>query len=70
MLRKVMNQKGEFGIGAVMSIAVALIVAAFVLVPGMQTFAQSVLTSMNNWWSNFSGNLFLESSSALWQLGI
>lgn len=48
---KLDNSRGEFGIGSILSIAVALIVSAFVLVPGMRFFAQSIIDGMDDWWT-------------------
>lgn len=42
---------GEFGVGSILSIAVALIVSAFVLVPGMKGFADTVIKAMGTWWT-------------------
>lgn len=52
LLRRINNKKGELGIGTIIGVALAIIIAGFVLIPGMRTFAQSVMTSMNNWWLN------------------
>lgn len=51
-MQKLKEKKGELGIGTIISIAVAIIVAGFVLIPGMRSFAQTVLDSMNTWWQN------------------
>ncbi len=47
-----LDKAGEFGVGSILSIAVALIVSAFVLVPGMRGFAKHIIDGMNNWWVN------------------
>ncbi|MBN2897710.1 MAG: hypothetical protein JXO44_02950 [Clostridia bacterium] len=53
------DRKGEFGVGSILSIAVALIVSAFVLVPGMRTLADTIIKGMGTWWANtISGNIF------------
>jgi len=49
---KFKSQRGEFGMGAIISMAIGIIVASFVMVPSMQSFAQTIMTSMNDWWSN------------------
>lgn len=46
------DKKGELGIGTIVSIAVAIIVAGFVLIPGLRGFAESVMTSMTSWWND------------------
>lgn len=45
-------EKGEFGMSAIIGIAIGLIIAAFVLIPGIQTFAQSIMSQMQSWWTN------------------
>ncbi len=49
---KLKEIKGELGIGTIISVAVAIIVAGFVLIPGMRSFAETVMSSMNSWWDN------------------
>jgi len=49
---KLKDESGELGIGTIVSIAIAIIVAGFVLIPGMRAFAQIILDSMNDWWQN------------------
>lgn len=56
---KLKDIKGELGIGTIIGVAVAIIVAGFVLIPGMRTFAETVLSSMNTWWQNtIQSNIF------------
>lgn len=47
---KLEENRGELGISTIISIAIAIIVAGFVLVPGLRGFAESVMTSMTTWW--------------------
>ncbi len=49
---KLKEIKGELGIGTIISVAVAIIVAGVVLIPGMTEFADTVMNSMNSWWTN------------------
>lgn len=46
------NNRGDIGLGTLISIAVAIIVAAFVMIPGLKSFGSSVIGSMNDWWTN------------------
>lgn len=56
---KLRSEKGEFGIGSLIGVAIGLIVAGFVLIPGMRNFASVVMADMNAWWSNVvSKNVF------------
>jgi len=48
----VRNKQGELGIGTIVSVALAIIIAGFVLIPGLRGFAESVMLSMNTWWSD------------------
>jgi len=52
MIIRLKNKGGELGIGTIVSVAIAIIVAGFVLIPGMRGFAQMVLDSMDTWWQN------------------
>lgn len=51
--RKIMgDRRGEFGISAILGIAIALTVTAFVVFPGIRDLSQDVMTGLDNWWSN------------------
>ncbi len=53
------SERGEFGISAILGIAITLTVAAFVVLPGVKTFAGTVVTGLDTWWTNtVSGALF------------
>ena len=60
LVRKVMkNERGEGSLGVIIGACAVVIVAAFVLIPGLRTFATSVITSMTTWYSTtMSGKLF------------
>ena len=52
-IKRILNsERGEFGIGAILSIAMALLIAAFVVFPGVKTFAGTIVTDMTSWWSS------------------
>lgn len=46
------NERGEFGISALLSIAIALIVAVFVLLPGITGIADNVVDGLETWWED------------------
>lgn len=52
LLLKIRNKKGELGIGTIVSVAIAIIIAGFVLIPGLRSFAESIMVSMNTWWTD------------------
>lgn len=62
VMHKVNNCRGEFGVGSILSIAVALIVSAFVLVPGMKSFATSIMNGMSDWWDKTISNQIFPTS--------
>ena len=41
---------GGFGMNELMGIAAALILAAFIIIPGLKGFANGVMTKLNTWW--------------------
>ncbi len=52
LIYKLKEKTGELGIETVLGIALTIIVAGFILVPGLRGFAQSVLDGMTSWWDN------------------
>lgn len=56
---KMRSERGEFGISNLIGVAIGLIVAGFVLIPGIRDFASVIMKDMNTWWSNVvSKNVF------------
>lgn len=51
------NRKG-FGINEVIGIAAGIIIAAAVVIPGLKTFAEGIMTELATWWTNMSANIF------------
>jgi hypothetical protein len=58
MKRMLSSNKGEFGIGAIMGVAITLTIAAFVVMPGLITFTESVLGGLNTWWGTVADGIF------------
>ncbi len=57
--RLMTEEKGEFGLSAIISIAVGLIITSFIVIPSIKVFATSVMTDMQSWWNNsISSTLF------------
>jgi CTP-dependent riboflavin kinase len=61
LIKKIMNNKGEFGMGAVLSIATALIISAFILIPNMTELASNIMEQMESWWGKVDDKIFLTS---------
>lgn len=50
--RSLKSESGEFGMSSIIGIAIGLIIAAFILIPGIQTFATKIMSDMQLWWTN------------------
>lgn len=46
------RKRNGFGKNEVLGIAATLIIAAFIVIPGLRTFAQQIMTAMGDWWTN------------------
>jgi|YNPMSStandDraft_1061717.scaffolds.fasta_scaffold22654_5 hypothetical protein len=45
------SNKG-IGIAELIGVAALFIIAAFILIPGLRSFAQNVINALNTWWTN------------------
>jgi hypothetical protein len=54
---KIFSRKG-FGINEVIGIAAGVIIAAVIVIPGLRTFAVSVMSGLTAWWKTISVNIF------------
>lgn len=50
------GKKDGFGLNELLGIAAAIIIAAFIVIPSMRTFAQNMMTGLGNWWNNVIAN--------------
>jgi len=39
-----------FGMNELLGIAAALIIAAFIIIPGLQTLTESIMIKLDDWW--------------------
>ena len=56
--RRMKTRKG-FGINEVIGIAAGVIIAALVVIPGLQTFAGDVLDRLGIWWGDMADTMFI-----------
>lgn len=57
--RFLQEESGEFGLNTVIGVAIGLIVAAFVVLPGIRSFADLVMDHMSLWWeTGVHGTIF------------
>lgn len=53
------TRSGGFGMNELLGIAAALIIAAFVVIPGLRKLAESLIEKLVGWWdSTISGQIF------------
>lgn len=55
-------KNGGFGMNELLGIAAALILAAFIIIPGLRSFAKSVMTELSGWWSGSVTNVIFPAS--------
>jgi hypothetical protein len=57
--RQVFLRRDGFGMNELLGIAAALIIAAFVILPGLQKFAGTVMAGLTDWWDHtIMNNIF------------
>ena len=59
---KIISTKGEFGVSIIINIAIALIIAAFILLPNMKTFSNKLMTDISDWYTNTLKNSLFDTS--------
>jgi hypothetical protein len=52
------TSKRGFGINEIIGIAAGVIIAAVVVIPGLRTFAQTIMGELTSWWTGVSSSLF------------
>ena len=50
--RILFNKRDGFGMNELLGIAAALILAAFIIIPGLKLFAGTVMSGLNTWWTS------------------
>ena len=55
---KIHQKRRGFGLNEVIGIAAGIIIAVVVVIPGLQTFAGSVLSQLTNWWNSMAAGIF------------
>jgi len=46
------SQRGDFGMSSIFGVAIAIIIAVFVLFPGIKALSNKVIEGMNDWWDD------------------
>ena len=50
--------KRGFGLNEVIGIAAGIIIAGLVIIPGLMSFSETVMTRLDSWWIEISNELF------------
>ena len=58
MLKNIAISNRGFALNEVLGVVAALIIAAFVIIPGLRNFAGSVMSALTTWWSSVSVDIF------------
>lgn len=53
-----LKSKKGFGINEIIGIAAGVIIAAVIVIPGLRSFAQTIMTELTTWWAGISADLF------------
>ncbi len=61
-VKRFISKTDGFGLNELLGIAAAIIIAAFIIIPGMRTFAQGVMNGLQNWWTNVISNRIFPTS--------
>lgn len=55
---RLVTDKRGFGMNELLGIAAAVILAAFIVIPGLQTFAKNVMSGLTTWWGTVNTKIF------------
>lgn len=58
-LKKIARSNKGLGLNELIGIAAALILAAFIIIPGLMDFGDRVMEKMNTWWDEVSQEIFV-----------
>jgi len=56
--RLMLKREEGFGMNELLGIAAALILAAFIIIPGLKELADGVINKLKEWWSNIANMTF------------
>ena len=57
-VRTDLSSRRGFGLNEVIGIAAGIIIAAVVVIPGLQSFATSLIGNLESWWNDMAATLF------------
>ena len=63
MLRGALAGRRGFGLNEVIGIAAGIIIAAAVVIPGLQDFAGVIMGQLESWWGEMASGIFTTAST-------
>lgn len=55
---RLMTGKNGFGMNEILGIAAGIVIAALIVVPGLKTFTNGIMTKLNEWWGDVKDVFF------------
>ncbi|NLO36782.1 MAG: hypothetical protein GX112_10610 [Clostridiaceae bacterium] len=52
------RKRNGFGLNEVIGIAAGIIIAAVIVIPGLKTFATSLMGNLTTWWNDMATTIF------------
>jgi hypothetical protein len=59
--KRFFTRSGGFGMNELLGIAAALIIAAFIVIPGLKGLAESLIKKLTDWWEIITDQIFTTS---------
>jgi hypothetical protein len=59
--KRFFTRSGGFGMNELLGIAAALIIAAFVVIPGLKELAENLIDKLTDWWEIITDQIFTTS---------
>jgi cell division protein FtsX len=59
-LKKIAKGNKGFGLNELIGIAAAMIVAAFIVIPGLTSLGRNAITRMQDWWRSVAATIFID----------
>ncbi len=52
IIKLLKSRRGDFGMSSLLGVAIAIIIAVFVVIPGIRGLSEKVIDGMNEWWDD------------------
>jgi hypothetical protein len=64
-LKKIAKGNKGFGLNELLGVAAAMIVAAFIVIPGLTNLGKNAINRMWVWWGKVAAEIFIDSETGL-----